>query len=189
MALISSFKAVITRTRVAIVSTVTIITGHARMKVFLLRHTEAAFGGPDPQRELTPKGHRFAQELTRHMQDNTFYDFSEAWISPYLRAQQTAAPILKWFNPTPTAIELDALVPYGDISVLLNRLNRSSESVLLVGHNPLLADLGRTLMGLPEKSRFPFKKGALLVLKRDPAQHTRYFLAAHLTPASLGIRA
>jgi phosphohistidine phosphatase len=169
--------------------TVSNIPGHARMKVFLLRHTEAAYGGPDPNRQLTTKGHRVAEELAQHMKGNPFFNFSEVWISPYARAQQTAHPILKHGDSNLKVVTVDQLVPHGESRLLLDRLNRTGNSVLLVGHNPLLSSLGKCMLGVRGERHFPFKKGGLLVFKRDPDQSTEYTLSALLTPASLGIKA
>jgi phosphohistidine phosphatase len=169
--------------------TVSNIPGHARMKVFLLRHTEAAYGGPDPDRQLTPKGHRVAEELARHIRGNPFFKFSEVWVSPYTRAQQTANPILKHADPNLKVVTVDQLVPHGESRLLLDRLNRTENSVLLVGHNPLLSSLGKRMLGVRGECHFPFKKGGLLVFKRDSEQSSDYTLSALLTPASLGIKA
>jgi phosphohistidine phosphatase len=169
--------------------TVSNIRGHARMKVFLLRHTEAAYGGPDPDRKLTEKGRRIAEQLAQHMSGNPFFDFSEIWVSPYLRARETAEPILKYCSQSLKVVVRDELVPHGEVKHLLNCLHRTDSSILLVGHNPLLANIGKTLMELPAQRSFPLKKGATMVFKRDAGKSTQYILAALLTPASLGIRA
>jgi phosphohistidine phosphatase SixA len=158
------------------------------MKVFLLRHTEAAYGGPDPKRQLTPSGQHVARQLAQHINGNPFFSFSEVWVSPYTRAQQTAKPVLESLDPTPRVASLDELIPHGVVQPLIDRLSQTDDSVLLVGHNPLLANLAKSLIGIPQYRTFSFKKGALLALKRDPNNLGVFSLSALITPASLGIR-
>lgn len=64
------------------------------MKVFLLRHAPAEYGGPDPDRPLSADGTRIAAQLARFIAGNRYYQFSEIWCSPYLRARQTAEPFI-----------------------------------------------------------------------------------------------
>lgn len=154
------------------------------MKLFLLRHAEAAYGPPDPERQLTEAGHRMARDLAAFIADKPALHADSIWVSPYARAQQTAAPIIRQLSAVVTIVP--ELVPEADPHALLRRLKSQEGSLLLVGHNPLLSILACHLTGL--HGPFSFKKGALLCLKGDPRSQEAYQLTAYLPPAALGLK-
>jgi phosphohistidine phosphatase len=158
------------------------------MKVFLLRHAIAAYGGPDPDRPLTPEGEYDAEFLAKFTSGNSFYDFSEIWCSPYLRARQTAEPFLRATSNKVKLEVLDSLTPFGDPIDIVSKLIEQRKSILIVGHNPHLSILARTLLGMEESHvHLPFKKSGLMTFKRDQYNQTGYSLSAYITPKSVGI--
>lgn len=159
------------------------------MKVFLLRHSIAAYGGPDPDRSLTQEGQHHAESLARFIRDNSFFDYEEVWCSPYRRARQTAKPFMDE-QPGPINYqEMDCLVPFGEPMEVLSKLIELHHSVLIVGHNPHLSQLARILLGVNQSHvHLPFKKSGLMAFKRDPFSQTGYSLAGYLTPKSIGIK-
>jgi phosphohistidine phosphatase len=159
------------------------------MKVFLLRHMEASYGVADPERPLTESGTRMAAGLARQIAGRSWYRYAEVWCSPYLRARQSAAPLLKAGGKQLELQLMDDLVPDGDPDPLVERLKRASESVLVVGHNPHLTRVARRLLGLGRAdSTLDFKKGMLFVFRRESASPTGFTLAACLSPGSIGLR-
>ena len=157
------------------------------MKVFLLRHAPAEYGGPDPDRPLTESGKRMAAQLAAFTRSRRYYSFTEIWCSPYLRARQTAEPFTVSGNKAIPFRVMDSLIPHSEPADLLPKLVRLQHPVLIVGHNPHLSILAHYLLGAAE-AQFPFKKGALWVFKKDPLSPSGYNLAACLTPASLGFK-
>ena len=158
------------------------------MKVFLLRHAIAAYGGPDPDRPLTTEGEYDAEFLAKFVSENSFYDFSEIWCSPYLRARQTAEPFLRATNNKVKLKQFDSLIPFGDPIETVSKLIQQDKSTLIVGHNPHLSLLARTLLGMDESHvHLPFKKSGLMTFKRDHYNKTGYSLSAYITPKSVGI--
>ncbi len=158
------------------------------MKVFLLRHAIAAYGGPDPDRPLTPEGEYDAGFLAKFISDNSFYDFSEIWCSPYLRARQTAEPFLRSSKNEVKLKEFDCLTPFGDPIEIVSKLIEQQKSTFIVGHNPHLSILARMFLGMEESHvHLPFKKSGLMTFKRDPYRQTGYGLSAYITPKSVGI--
>ena len=159
------------------------------MKVFLLRHSIAAYGGPDPDRPLTREGRHHAEALARFIRDNPFYNYTEIWCSPYLRARQTAKPFLDEQSCSISYQEMDCLVPFGEPMEVLSKLIEVHHSVLIVGHNPHLSQLARILMGMNQGHvHLPFKKSGLMAFKKDQFSQTGYSLAGYLTPTSIGIK-
>ena len=159
------------------------------MKVFLLRHSIAAYGGPDPERSLTGEGQHNAEALAEFIDGNPFYDYSEIWCSPYRRARQTAKPFMKNKSDRMTYRELDCLVPFGQPMEIISKLIDLHHSVLIVGHNPHLAQLARILLGMNRGHvHLPFMNAALMAFKKDQFSQTGYSLAGYLTPDAIGIK-
>jgi phosphohistidine phosphatase len=128
------------------------------MRVFLVRHAEAASGEPDELRPLTAAGRATAEalgeQLARHKLDAVV-------SSPLLRARQTAAPIAK-------AANLDAeiepkLAPGADAQSLRDALAGRGETVVAVGHQPDCAEIVLELTG----DRVRFAPGAVVEIELD----------------------
>jgi phosphohistidine phosphatase len=159
--------------------------------IILWRHAEATDATDDElqddmARALTPKGQRQAKRMARwlkpHLPENTLLLSSVA-----LRAFQTAQALNKAksakinvhsvLNPSANLPEVLAfLATFGAVN-----------SLLLVGHQPLLGRLVGHLLGL-EESEFNIKKGAIwwLRLKSNPAnlnQPLRYEIVSVQTPS------
>ena len=113
------------------------------MKLFLLRHGEAQFDfSDDKKRSLTDFGCRQAEKVA----DAKLLDVKYAFVSPYLRAQQTWEIVNS--SKTVHVITSDLLQPEGSIDKLIYELQQVvSNDILLVGHNPLLSNLLEILTG------------------------------------------
>lgn len=117
------------------------------MKLYLLRHGEAeARAHNDPGRELTPRGrsevtdvaHRFA---ARNIQ------LQRCFVSPYVRAEQTAALFLPEAKQTIAAETTPVLMPEVRASIVMDFLEGVREQeVLMVSHNPLVSELHALLV-------------------------------------------
>jgi phosphohistidine phosphatase SixA len=125
-------------------------TGHyaCRVRLFLVRHAEAAPGEPDELRPLTPAGH----EAARALGERLAAEAPEAVISsPLLRARQTAAPIA-----AASGLEAEAderLGPGATPEHLRAAVAGRGETVVAVGHQP---DCGEIVLALTGRElRFP----------------------------------
>lgn len=117
------------------------------MKLYLLRHGEAeARAHNDAGRELTARGrsevadvaHRFAQ---RNIQ------LQRCFVSPYVRAAQTAALFLSEAKQDVVAETTPVLMPEVRASNVMDFLEGVREQeVLLVSHNPLVSELHALLI-------------------------------------------
>ncbi len=119
------------------------------MEVFVLRHGEAAPSrGRDRDRELTPRGReQVAANIQLSLAD---LDRVQAlWVSPYIRAQQTAVIAHQYF-PKASLRTTELLEPGADICRLCQSLEAAEESsVMLVSHQPLVGTLVNWLCGFP----------------------------------------
>ena len=119
--------------------------------LFLLRHAKSSWddaGASDHERALAPRGRRATKVLARYLREQGIVP-EVVLCSSARRAVDTLAGLGSSIgSPASTSIE-DEL--YGATAEeLLERLRRvpdRAESVLLIGHNPALADLGILLAG------------------------------------------
>ena len=101
------------------------------MRVFLVRHAEAAPGEPDELRRLTPAGREAARELGERLADA---HPTAVVCSPLLRARETADLIAR-------ACKLDAapddnLAPGASADTLRAATAHRGATVIAVGHQP-----------------------------------------------------
>jgi phosphohistidine phosphatase SixA len=118
------------------------------VRLFLVRHAEAAPGDPDDLRRLTPAGRDAASALGRHLADHR----PDAVVaSPLLRARETADLIAH-------ACGLDAetddrLAPGATPETLRAATAGRGDTVVAVGHEPDCGDIVLALTG--REARFP----------------------------------
>ncbi len=92
--------------------------------LFVVRHAEkATTGGNDP--ELSAAGRERAGALARMLKDA---EISTIFTTEFKRSQETAAPIAKATQVTPT------IVPAKDIPALVEKLRSLKGNALVVGH-------------------------------------------------------
>ncbi|MCY4043668.1 MAG: phosphohistidine phosphatase SixA [Cellvibrionales bacterium] len=110
------------------------------MRLHLLRHGDALFGGSDDQaRVLSPKGEADIQKVGEYLKQEGAR-FDAVYASPYKRTQQTAeiiGSILKFTDP----VVLDkSLIPGITPGQLLEKLELlDGNNFLLITHQPLIS--------------------------------------------------
>jgi len=114
-------------------------------KLFVLRHAKAVDGYsiPDFERELTDKGKRHAALIGQWMLDNACIPESII-CSPALRALQTAEIVADILGFEHKQMDLNLDVYNASLQDLLTVLKSDASgcsSILLIGHNPGLANL------------------------------------------------
>lgn len=118
------------------------------MRLFLVRHAEAAPGEPDDLRPLTPEGREHARTLGARLATK----HPEAVLSsPLLRARETAAAIAEASGVTAEADE--RLAPGATADDLRAAAAGHGETVVAVGHEPDCSEIVLALTG--RKVRFP----------------------------------
>jgi phosphohistidine phosphatase len=126
------------------------------MRLFLVRHAEAAPGEPDALRPLTPAG----QAAARKLGEQLAAERPDAVLcSPLLRARETAEQIARAAS---VAVEVDErLAPGANVDGVRAAVSGHGETVVAVGHQP---DCSEILLDLTEKSR-PFAPGDVVVVE------------------------
>ena len=103
------------------------------MRLFLVRHAEAAPGEPDDLRTLTPRGKGQARDLGRRFVRKKIKP--DAVISsPLLRARETAEAIASAVGVEPEQDEL--LAPGATAEGVRAVVAGRGETVVIVGHQP-----------------------------------------------------
>ncbi len=140
----------------------------ARMKLYILRHGDAAEHG-DPgykenERPLTPKGIQ-RTKLMAHALRKMEISFEVVLSSPLTRARETAEIVLSGLKHENLQLTVtDQLTPSGSMSKLVDQLNAIQpvpENVLLVGHEPYLSGFISLLCTGAPGLAVTLKKGAL----------------------------
>lgn len=158
------------------------------MQVYLLRHgisEEERAGLSDAERALTSEGRR---RLRQTLQVAAREDIKPTLIlsSPLKRAMQTAEIAKEVLSCKHEVVSSRALLPGSAAEQVWEevRVNRDEPCVVLVGHNPLFANLAGYLLGQPDL-QIDFKKGAILRLDVEgfssrPKGILRWYLTSKL---------
>jgi phosphohistidine phosphatase len=128
--------------------------------LWLLRHAEAADGGPDAERPLTPAGTRQA-ELTGLALARLGASFDGCLTSPKLRAVQTAE---RACEPLGVTVSVEQALAGGAFDA--EQLATGFENALLVGHDPSFTNAIEDLTG----ARVKLSKCGLAVVDRGRLQ-------------------
>jgi phosphohistidine phosphatase len=122
--------------------------------LFLLRHAKAITGEllvPDQDRPLSERGLKDVHKLgTKLQKKETHLDLIVT--SPAVRAITTAQIIAKKLDMKRTNLLIDPIIYGGEIAALLEFISgvaKRYDVVLIVGHNPSLADLASHITGEP----------------------------------------
>jgi phosphohistidine phosphatase len=131
------------------------------MRLYLVRHAEAAPGEPDDLRPLTAEGRQQARDLGQRMRDELTRP--EAILtSPLLRARETGGELSRALNVE--AEPDDRLAPGATVDDVRAVLAGRGGPVVVVGHQPDCGQIAAALSGGPEP-RFP--AGGLVVVELE----------------------
>ena len=121
------------------------------MRLFIVRHAEAAAGEPDDLRPLTAAGREHARRLGEQLAEREVQP-DAVLSSPLLRARETAAEIAKAVGVEAEADE--RLAPGADPDDVRAAASGRGDTVVVVGHQPDCGRAAAALGGGPEPS-FP----------------------------------
>lgn len=145
------------------------------MNVFLLRHAKAEPGSPDAVRELAAKGRRHAADLGRFLAGRNGFEPRHLWVSPLVRARQTAEIVLQSLPAEPALRVVERLEPMADPCPLIDELEAADGDVLVVGHNPNLEILASTMIsGERTRAQIHMRTCVIACLARAPEVRAPY---------------
>lgn len=121
------------------------------MRVYLVRHAEAAPGNPDALRPLTPQGRETARRVGERLREEAAVD--AVLTSPLLRARETGEAIAKAVGVA--AEPTDLLAPGATDADLLAAADGRGEVVVAVAHQPDCGRIAAALAGGPEPAFAP----------------------------------
>ena len=128
------------------------------MRLYLVRHADAAPGEPDDLRPLTAKGRQQARDLGARLAAESVGP-AVVVSSPLLRARETAEEIARALGTTPSTDE--RLAPGATAADVRESVAEHGGDVVAVGHQP---DCGRIAAGLTGGPEPPFPKAGLVVI-------------------------
>lgn len=163
------------------------------MRIIIMRHGQAVNqAATDALRPLTDKGQHDAravgQWLVRQLQQAEIASEKEpeiVLVSPYVRAQQTAAQVLAVAPQWPRE-EADWITPDNVPSQVIRQLAARSESaIMLVSHQPLVSGLLAMLIGEEAASAIAFTPATAVILEGEMIGFGAMQLVASCIPEQL----
>lgn len=139
------------------------------MKLYLLRHASAADIAPsDAARELTAEGREEARIVGAALAKLGVIP-ARVFVSPLLRARQTAELAAHTLGFSGTIESADELLNHASTEAVLRMLGRCGDAseVLLVGHMPSLAEHLAALIGAKDADGLPFGKAGIACVRLD----------------------
>ena len=143
------------------------------MKIYLIRHSNAVDPGTpgyedDSARPLTEKGRDKMEKIASALKAlGIAPDLIVS--SPYLRAKETAEILAKGLKYKTDIAFSDALVPMENADRIIGEINEkySVDELMLVGHEPCLANLVGVLTASAPGIEMDIKKGGICCLSAD----------------------
>lgn len=123
------------------------------MKLYLMRHGQAADIETDPEQGLSAEG-RVAIEQLAHTLAEQDITFNHVFHSEKARARQTAKIMTNILSPEVTPICRAGLKPNDDPNKLLTDINSWQEDTLIASHLPFIPHLLMLLTGSNQASSF-----------------------------------
>ncbi len=137
------------------------------MRLYLVQHAEARSKEEDPNRDLTVKGRSDIRKVAKYL-ERLNLGVSQIFHSGKIRAMSTADILMASLKPPKGISETDRLAPLDDPEIWAERVSKTAEDIVLVGHLPHLAKLAALLLcGDKEKSVVNFKMGGMVCLGRS----------------------
>ena len=128
------------------------------MRLYLVRHAEAAPGSPDELRRLTEAGRRVARELGSRLAGEGTVD--AVVTSPLLRARETAAAIARAAGAGEPAVD-QGLAPGATPESVLAAVLGRGECVVAVAHQPDCSLIAAAFTG----EELPFPPGGMVAIE------------------------
>jgi phosphohistidine phosphatase len=132
------------------------------MRLYLVRHADAAPGEPDELRPLTPHGRQQARDVGARLAAEGAAGAAVV-TSPLLRARETAEEIARALGTTAEPDE--GLAPGATADTVRDAAAGHGDVVVAVGHQPDCGRIAAALTGGPEP---PFPKAGVVAIDLLP---------------------
>lgn len=122
------------------------------MRIFIMRHGEAQnFAPSDAERPLTPRGEAQSRQMAEWLAQQLDGQLAMAWVSPYLRAQQTWQTMTDALPAPAKLMTVEDITPYGDAEDVAAYVKavvdlERPETLVIVSHLPLVGYLTAELV-------------------------------------------
>ncbi|WP_106477219.1 phosphohistidine phosphatase SixA [Phytohalomonas tamaricis] len=158
------------------------------MKLFIMRHGEAATGTPDAKRPLDLTGQQEVASMAAWFESYLSQDECRALrvvSSPYDRAQQTARIIAQQLH-VDEIMALPLITPDAPVDAVIEWLAEHIDETpwLVVSHMPLVGDLVGRLVDGGMQARLPLGTADVVALEADVWAAGCSTLKQHVTPAT-----
>ena len=136
------------------------------MKVYLVQHGQSVSEDVDPGRHLSEKGQKEVEKVAQFLKGLSLKT-RVIFQSGKTRAAQTAEIL----NPKVTSLEgimgKSGLAPNDPVDPWVNKLNKSQDDLIIVGHLPFLSKLASRLLGREEREEcIAFQPGGVVCLEK-----------------------
>lgn len=136
------------------------------MRVYLVRHGEAAASHGSAKRSLTQRGRKETEKVAEFV-GRIGVRVQSICHSGKLRAQQTAEILAERVDSAQGVMMAEGLMPDDDPKSLGRELGSATEDIMLVGHLPFMSRLASTLLTGDEAVEFfRFQPSSVLCLER-----------------------
>lgn len=134
------------------------------MKLYLMRHGQAASPQIDPQQGLSPAGRLEIEQLAQRLSTKGI-QFAQVFHSEKARAQQTAEIMATTISPKAAPTLRTGLNPNDDPRPLIPEINDWQMDTLIVSHLPFVPSLLSQLSG--DTSLMAVIPGTLICLHKN----------------------
>ncbi len=134
------------------------------MKLYLMRHGQAAGEQQDPQQGLTSEGRQAIEQLARRLEQQGIR-FSQIFHSDKTRAQQTATIMRRLLAPGIAPKMRGGLRPNDDPRLLIKEIEGWTVDTLITSHLPFIPTLLSLLTG--ELQNVVVTPGTIICLQQD----------------------
>ena len=141
------------------------------MKVYIVRHGQAASSDVDPQRGLTPAGRAQVESVARYLRSlNLSVDC--VWHSGKTRAEQTAEILAEAMTVREGVTAHAGLAPNDRATPIRDEIEAAGQDIMIVGHLPFVGILASLLLtGSEPAPMIDFKEATVACLQKSSDNH------------------